>query len=260
MTARIILRPTVCLLQRIGTGRIPAFISHKQNPIVSSNLNHIPSVPFLATAHCIQETMGAEQPFLYDPPSTYTYPYKAFNPKAVSQASFQQSPPKPARNGPLVEFNKHPDSYLILPYGNTNAKPMSPSTRKKVKYTRWAQLILRCLTLLGAIGLMICVICVRHVEETVGWVLRITVRRQREQLKWKRTLITTSARYLNLTQCIRYLSPLAEPYMSHSRIFCWVHALRSCRRYLPSAISRLHRACKQGAIRQGSRYGVEVRL
>ncbi|KAI9886670.1 MAG: NADPH-adrenodoxin reductase [Watsoniomyces obsoletus] len=116
--------------------------------------------------------MGVEQPFLYDPPSRNSY--VEFNPKAISQASsFQRSRPMPKQEGPLVEFNKHPDSYLILPYGNIDAKPMSRRTRKTVLYTRQFQLMLRCLELLGAVGLMVCVICIRHIDDAMGWTLRI---------------------------------------------------------------------------------------
>ncbi len=119
--------------------------------------------------------MGANQPFLYDPPSRNSYVEHDFNPKAVSQASLQRPRPMPKQEGPLVEFNKHPDSYLILPYGNIDTKPMSPRTRKTVTYTRQFQLVLRCLELLGAVGLMVCVICVRHVDDALGWTLRIPV-------------------------------------------------------------------------------------
>ncbi|KAI9793798.1 MAG: hypothetical protein M1833_000521 [Piccolia ochrophora] len=117
--------------------------------------------------------MGAEAPFLYDPPTRYSDPYTSFNPKAVSQASLRPPKPKPKQEGPLINFNRHPDSYLILPYGNTKARPMSPRTKHKVKYARLIQLALRCLELLGAIGLLICAICVRKIEATTGWILRV---------------------------------------------------------------------------------------
>ena len=62
--------------------------------------------------------MGAEPPFLYDPPSKYTFAGvsdRGFNPKAVSQAAWAPKPPKPKPDGPLInsrEFNRHPDSYI----------------------------------------------------------------------------------------------------------------------------------------------------
>ncbi|KAI9799545.1 MAG: hypothetical protein M1825_004471 [Sarcosagium campestre] len=117
--------------------------------------------------------MGAEAPFLYDPPSRYSASYSEFNPKSVTQASLQPVQPRPKQEGPLVNFNKHPDSYLILPYGNRNATPMSPRTKTKVKVTRFVQLALRCLLFLGAIGLLLCSICIRKVESASGWILRV---------------------------------------------------------------------------------------
>lgn len=59
--------------------------------------------------------MGVEPPFLYDHPSKYTFngpTDNGFNPKAATIASWTpaQPKPKPKRDGPLIEFNKHPDS------------------------------------------------------------------------------------------------------------------------------------------------------
>ncbi|KAI9863968.1 MAG: hypothetical protein M1824_006006 [Vezdaea acicularis] len=116
--------------------------------------------------------MGVDPPFLYDPPSRYSNPY-VYNPKAVTQASYAPRPERPKQEGPLVNFNRHPDSYLILPYGNTDAKQMSPRTKGKVKYTRWVLQFFRLCQLLGAIGLLICAICVRGVDGSVGWMIRV---------------------------------------------------------------------------------------
>ena len=59
--------------------------------------------------------MGVEPPFLYDHPSKYTFngpTDNGFNPKAATIASWipTQPKPKPKSDGPLIEFNKHPDS------------------------------------------------------------------------------------------------------------------------------------------------------
>ncbi|KAL8682456.1 MAG: hypothetical protein Q9186_001499 [Xanthomendoza sp. 1 TL-2023] len=121
-------------------------------------------------------------PFLYDHPSKYSFTGptdKAWDPKAVTRASYAASiapPAKPKQEGPLIdakEFNRHPDSYFVVPYGNLNWKPMSPQTRKKVQYTRYAQLFLRILELLGALGLLFCVICIKGTQGTTGWIIRV---------------------------------------------------------------------------------------
>ena len=62
------------------------------------------------------------------------------------------------------------------PYGNLNWKPMSPRTRKKVQYTRHAQLFLRNCELLGALGLLFCVICIKGTQGSTGWIIRVPVR------------------------------------------------------------------------------------
>jgi hypothetical protein len=64
---------------------------------------------------------------------------------------------------------------LILPYGNTNVKPMNPSVKKWVKWTRNTQLALRCLELLCAIGLLVLLILVKGIDVTTGWIMRIVV-------------------------------------------------------------------------------------
>lgn len=113
---------------------------------------------------------------MYDPPKRYSAvdPYDGFNPKAVTMASRQPPPPpKPKPEGPLININRHPDSYLIVPYGNTNAKPMSPRTKANIKWARWIQLFFRVLQLLEAIGMLICVICIRGTQGTEGWIIRI---------------------------------------------------------------------------------------
>ncbi|KAL8825879.1 MAG: hypothetical protein Q9170_007619 [Blastenia crenularia] len=126
-------------------------------------------------------TMG-NAPFIYDRPSEYSFSGpsdKAWDPKAVSRASWVASlpsPPKPKQEGPLIdarEFNRHPDSYLVVPYGNLNWKPMSPRTRKKVTYVRHAQLFLRICQLLGALGLLFCVICIKGTQGSTGWIIRV---------------------------------------------------------------------------------------
>ena len=122
--------------------------------------------------------MGNGQPYLYNPPARYSAidPYNGFNPKSVTMASnTSPSPPKPKPEGPLLNFNRHPDSYLILPGRQSEPAPMSPSTKSRVKWTRRIQLYLRAIQLLGAIGILVCVICIRGSTDTQSLVIRIPV-------------------------------------------------------------------------------------
>ncbi|MCJ1251378.1 hypothetical protein MMC30_008611 [Trapelia coarctata] len=123
--------------------------------------------------------MGVEPPFLYDKPSKYSFvgpTDRPFNPKAVSQSSLTPTATRPKPQGPLInskELNRHPDSYFIVPYGQLDWKPLSPTTKTKVKWIRWVQLLLRICALLGACGLLVCVICIKGTESTTGWIIRV---------------------------------------------------------------------------------------
>ena len=111
------------------------------------------------------------QPFLYEPT-----PSDNFNPKAVTIASrLPPASPKKKPEGPLVNFNKHPDSYMVLPYGRTDAKPMSPKVKTTIKAVRWIQFVLRIFTLFGAIGTLLCGIFIQGAQDTEGYIMRIPV-------------------------------------------------------------------------------------
>ncbi|CAI6330780.1 unnamed protein product [Periconia digitata] len=115
-------------------------------------------------------------PYLYDAPrrdSAMGVP-TTFNPKAVTMAS-RQPPPSPVKKpeGPYISFNQHPDSFLILPYGKTDAKPMSSKTKTAISAVRWTQFTFRLLTLLGAFGVILCAIFVRGASDTEGYIMRI---------------------------------------------------------------------------------------
>ncbi|KAE8853937.1 hypothetical protein HRS9122_00929 [Pyrenophora teres f. teres] len=97
-----------------------------------------------------------------------------FDPKAVTRASrMPPSPPKKKKEGPLIDFNKHPDSYLVLPYGNTNAKPMTNRIKIFINIARWTQFALRLLTLCGAVGVLLCGIFIQGAQDTEGYIMRV---------------------------------------------------------------------------------------
>ncbi|KAK2742827.1 hypothetical protein FQN57_005118 [Myotisia sp. PD_48] len=114
-------------------------------------------------------------PFLYDPPPKLgvNSPVPSFNPKAVTQASWAPRPVKPKKNGPLIDFNKHPDSYGVIPPGNKHLGNISPNIKRNVKYARITQLILRINTLLAALGVLFCVIVIRDTTLHIAWMIRV---------------------------------------------------------------------------------------
>ncbi|KAH8597239.1 hypothetical protein B0O99DRAFT_651083 [Bisporella sp. PMI_857] len=119
--------------------------------------------------------MPSQPPFLYNAIKTEGpgSPYSNFDPKAFSRASIVPKEPRPKQNGPLVSFNQHPDSYLILPNEGSNTKPMNPSVKSWVKWTRICQLALRCLEALASIGLLVMMILIRNVDAATGWIMRV---------------------------------------------------------------------------------------
>ncbi|KAJ5666652.1 hypothetical protein N7462_011061 [Penicillium macrosclerotiorum] len=113
-------------------------------------------------------------PFLYDRPSTYTFygpTDSGFNPKAVTEASRTRVPPKQKLEGPLVNINRHPDSWGSFESKSTWS-PMSHKTKDRVKYARGTQLGLRVVALLGALGSLFCSIVIKNVAVTAIWIIR----------------------------------------------------------------------------------------
>jgi len=121
-----------------------------------------------------------DAPYLYDPPSRrqVAYPYSDFDPKAVTRASWisasESTISRPKQEGPLIDFNRHPDSYMVVA-PQTQYEPLPPNTKTKVKATRWVQFGFRLVQLLGAVGCLLCVIFVRNTEKAQGWIMRIPV-------------------------------------------------------------------------------------
>ncbi|OQE34685.1 hypothetical protein PENCOP_c016G01651 [Penicillium coprophilum] len=113
-------------------------------------------------------------PFLYESPAAYSFrgpTDRGFNPRAATEASWTRPADKPKQKGPLVELNRHPDTWGFF---NTASSftPMSYKTKDRVKYARSSQLALRVLTLLGALGSLFCSIVIKGAATTVIWIIR----------------------------------------------------------------------------------------
>ncbi|KAF7569898.1 Herpes-BLLF1 multi-domain protein [Pyrenophora tritici-repentis] len=121
---------------------------------------------------------GRWQPYMYaaqrDSMADTDPTQPIFDPKAVTRASrMPASPPKKKKEGPLIDFNQHPDSYLVLPYGKTDAKPMTNKIKTFINIARWTQFALRLLTLCGAVGVLLCGIFIQGAQDSEGYIMRV---------------------------------------------------------------------------------------
>ncbi|KAK4632405.1 hypothetical protein CLAFUW4_03189 [Fulvia fulva] len=127
---------------------------------------------------------GSDQPFLYDPaPNSrpLSYPYSDFNPRAATQSHYaamteraERQKRKAAQDGrPLINFNQHPDSYMVVNNPTVDHKPLSPSTKRNIIWTRWSQFVLRLFQEIGALGILVCVICLKMKNDGPGWIIRV---------------------------------------------------------------------------------------
>lgn len=145
--------------------------------------------PFLSTF----AMGGQDQPYIYDPPAgrhSVTYPYSDFNPRAATQAQYAAFAERAERNKlrsqqegrPLINFNAHPDSYMIVPTQSIDHKPMPVSAKNNIIWTRWVLFALRILQEIGALGILVCVICLKMKNDFPGYMTRIAVSLVREYL------------------------------------------------------------------------------
>ncbi|PYI28504.1 hypothetical protein BP00DRAFT_377198 [Aspergillus indologenus CBS 114.80] len=119
----------------------------------------------------------SDPPYLYDRPirqhtASPRFYSQTFNPKAVTEASWAQPEPRAEVKGPLVDLNRHPDSYYNVP-DRTRWTPLSPHTKSRVIYGRKVQLGLRVLALIGALGSLFCSIVIKNAANTIIWIVRV---------------------------------------------------------------------------------------
>lgn len=170
------------------TGLHLPFLLHA-GPVIS--IQEIWSTEYFIPAGLHQATtsatasMGAnDMPYLYTPTtnrsSQIAYPYSDFNPKAVTQASYARlahhnGPQHKKKEGPLINFNQHPDSYVVFTGSQQDHKPLHKGAKKAIVTTRWVQFALRILQEIVALGLLTCTICITSVDGAQKYLLRIPV-------------------------------------------------------------------------------------
>jgi hypothetical protein len=76
---------------------------------------------------------------------------------------------------PLINFNAHPDSYLPVQVQPNEVEELPPNTKRNVVWTRWLQLALRVVQEFGALGILVCVICLKMKNDAPGYMIRIAV-------------------------------------------------------------------------------------
>lgn len=120
--------------------------------------------------------MGIEPPVYYDPPSRSQT--VDFEPKLVTRASYisvaDSTLEQPQEENSFVNEIEHTDNYAT-PYFPPTVKPLPRGTRKSIMVMRWMQFTLRILQLMGALGLITCVVTIRGTSDSQGWILRIPV-------------------------------------------------------------------------------------
>ncbi|SMQ54734.1 unnamed protein product [Zymoseptoria tritici ST99CH_3D7] len=130
---------------------------------------------------------GSGQPYLYEAASarnSAAFPFNDFNPRAATQAHYQAQADRAERHKyrqsqqgqPLIKqinFNAHPDSYLPVQVQPKEHVEISPNTKRNVVWTRWLQLALRVVQEIGALGILVCVICLKMKQDAPSWMIRI---------------------------------------------------------------------------------------
>lgn len=106
---------------------------------------------------------------------------REYSEKASSYASSAHAG-KPQQHGPLLEFNRHPDSWMIVAHGTDYDKVLPANFRRKIVTTRWIQLILRVTQFLAAIGLFVCIVCIKGTVGNQSWILRLPVSTSKTRL------------------------------------------------------------------------------
>jgi hypothetical protein len=128
---------------------------------------------------------GSSQPYLYDAPSRNSaFPYNDFNPRAATQAHYQAEIDRAERSRmrqlqegkPLINFNAHPDSFMVVQAQQPDHEDMPPNTKRNIVWARWFQLFMRVVQEIAALGILVCVICLKMKNDGPGWMIRIAVR------------------------------------------------------------------------------------
>jgi len=97
----------------------------------------------------------------------------AFNPKRVTEGALARKlPQKPAPSTPYIHLDFHNR------YGGTPQSPredLCPVSKRGITALRYLSIALRIGQLFGAMGLLVCMLLIRKMDDWTGWVCRIPV-------------------------------------------------------------------------------------
>ncbi|KAI5844842.1 hypothetical protein BZA05DRAFT_408657 [Tricharina praecox] len=123
-------------------------------------------------SHYHAPSTSRHQPLLPEFSDPDFSPTARFNPKAVTQAfqAARNAAPKPAQHGPFINLDASNSTLLPRPALREGACPVS---KKLITIARYVSIFLRLLQLLGAMGLLVCLLFIREIEFATGWICRV---------------------------------------------------------------------------------------
>lgn len=64
---------------------------------------------------------------------------------------------------------------MVVNNPEVHHEPLPANTKAKIVWTRWAQFALRVIEEIGALGILVCVICLKMKNDGPSWVIRVPV-------------------------------------------------------------------------------------
>ncbi|RPB02457.1 hypothetical protein L873DRAFT_1673505 [Choiromyces venosus 120613-1] len=105
-------------------------------------------------------------PFATSDPETESL--RSFNPKRISEAAARPLPPRPKMTAPYIQLDLQHRPIDRVPQGS-----YAKVSKKMIKAMRISTIVLRILQLVGAMGLLVCMLFVRKIDEITGWICRV---------------------------------------------------------------------------------------
>ena len=95
---------------------------------------------------------------------------RSFNPKRISEAAARPLPPRPTMTAPYIQLD-----FQRQPVDRAQQKSYAKIPKKAIKVVRALSIVLRIFQLVGAMGLLVCMLFVRKIDEMTGWICRVPV-------------------------------------------------------------------------------------